>query len=160
MDAVIYESNTGFTRRYAQLLAQKLGIPCHCLKDAKKQAAKGADVIYLGWVFANQICGYKKAKKRWNVRAVAACGMNPESEKYTEILTETNKPECPLFYLQGGIDPTALKGLKRKLIKMVCENLVRENKPENAELIKIMTEGGDFVSEENLAGLIAFGLAQ
>lgn len=158
MDAVIYESNTGSTERYARLLAEKLGKPAYSAKEAASKLAKGAEVIYLGWVMANQICGLKKAVRRWNVKAAGAVGLYPMSETNTNILIAKNKPDFPLFYLRGGLDYSRLKGMKKKLIMMIRDNLIRENNPENAELIKVLTDGGDFVSEENLTALLAFGL--
>lgn len=158
MDAVIYESNTGSTERYARILAEKLGKPAYSAKEAAAKVAKGADIIYIGWVMANQICGLKKAVRRWNVKAAGAVGLYPMSETNTNILIAKNKPDFPLFYLRGGLDYSKLKGMKKKLILMIRDNLARENDPENAELIKVLTDGGDFVSEENLTALLAFGL--
>lgn len=42
-EAIVYTSNTGFTRRYAQLLADKTGLPAVSLDDsqAKKLSGKG-----------------------------------------------------------------------------------------------------------------------
>lgn len=158
MDAIIYESNTGFTERYARILAEKLGKPAYSAKEAASKLAKGAEVIYLGWVMANQVCGLKKAARRWNVKAAGAVGLNPFSEANNNILIEKNKPDFPLFYLQGGLDHSKLKGLKKKLILMIRDNLARENKPENSDVIKVLSDGGDFVSEENLTALLAFAL--
>lgn len=37
MKAVIYQSNAGSTQRYAEMLAEKLGVPSYSLKEAKKK---------------------------------------------------------------------------------------------------------------------------
>ena len=47
MKAIVYTSNTGHTRAYAELLACKTGLPVYALEDAAKQLEKGASVIYL-----------------------------------------------------------------------------------------------------------------
>lgn len=158
MDAIVYESNTGFTERYAQLLAEKLGKPAYSAKEAAARLEKGADIIYLGWVMANQVCGLKKAARKWNVKAAGAVGLYPMSEANTNVLIAKNKPDFPLFSLRGGLDYSKLKGMKKKLILMIRDNLVRENNPENEDFIKVLTNGGDFVSEENLTALLAFAL--
>ncbi len=158
MDAIIYESNSGFTERYARLLSEKLGKPAYSSREAASKLAKGAEVIYLGWVMANQVCGLKKAARRWNVKAAGAVGLYPVSETNNNVLIAKNKPEFPLFYLRGGLDYSKLKGMKKKLLLMIRDNLVRENNPENDELVKVLTDGGDFVSEENLTGILAFAL--
>ncbi len=158
MTAIIYESNTGFTERYAKILSDKTGVPAYALADAKKQVAKGEEVVFLGWVFANKIQGFDKARKLWNVAAAGAVGMNPRSEENTKIVREANKAECPLFYMWGGLDNSKLKGINKMMLGIVRDSLIKENKPEYADAIKVFKEGGDFVSEEYLEELIAFML--
>ena len=48
--AIIYTSNAGHTKRYAEMSAEKLGIPAYSLKEAKKQVRKKSDVIYMTWI--------------------------------------------------------------------------------------------------------------
>lgn len=158
MDAIVYESNTGFTERYARLLSEKLGKPAYTLKESAARLEKGSEVIYLGWVMANQVCGLKKAARRLNIKAAGAVGLFPNTEANTNILIAKNKPDFPLFYLRGGLDYSKLKGIKKKLLLMIRDNMVRENKPENSELVEVLTNGADFVTEENLTSLLAFAL--
>lgn len=158
MDAVVYESNTGFTERYAKLLSEKLGKPAYSAKEAAAVLEKGAEIIYLGWVMANQVCGLKKASRRWRVRAAGAVGLYPPSDTNSDILAAKNKPDFPLFYLRGGLDYSRLNGIKKKLLLMIRDNLARENDPKNAELVEVLTNGGDFVAEENLAALLTYAL--
>lgn len=159
MIPIIYESRTDHARRYAELLAKRLGGEAMSLKQAKKAVGRGSGVVFIGWVFANRIIGYSAARRRWDVKTVCAVGMFPECEANTAALTEKNKPDCPLFYLRGGIDPSRLTGLRRKLISLVREDLIREGKPENRALAELLATGADFVSEEALSQLAAFCLA-
>ncbi len=158
MKAIIYESNTGFTERYAKTLSEKTGVPAYTLKEAKKAVPKDSEVVFLGWVFANKIQGFDKAKKQWRVEALAAVGMNPLSDKNTEIVKDANKPECPMFYLPGGLNNDKLGGMHKMMLSMVRKSLEKENKPEYADVIKMFNEGGDFFSEEYLEGLLALML--
>lgn len=49
MDSIIYTSESGFTKKYAELLSQKLGLPAYELKAIRSAPAKdGDDVVYLG----------------------------------------------------------------------------------------------------------------
>lgn len=160
MEAVVYESNTGFTKRYAEILAEKFNIPAYSLKDALRNLTKGAEVVFLGWVYANEIVGFRKASKRFVVKAVCPVGVFPKNAEVIELIKEKNKPACPLFYLRGGLDRTKLKGLRKKLIDVICNELSRENKPEDAKMIDLLKNGGDFVSEENLTDIIAFMLME
>lgn len=158
MTAIVYESNTGFTERYARTLSEKTGVPAYTLKEAKKAVVKDSEVVFLGWVFANKIQGFDKAKKQWRVEALAAVGMNPLSDKNTEIVKEANKPDCPMFYLPGGLDNSKLGGMHKMMLSMVRKSLEKENKPEYADVIRMFNEGGDFFSEEYLEGLLALML--
>lgn len=160
MKAVIYESNTGHARRYAEMIAAKSGLACVPAREAYKTLDKGSEVLYVGWVMANEVVGYKKAAKRFAVKAVCAVGLFPAAPPVNELIEKRNKLTCPLFYLRGGISPDKLTGLKKKLIQFVRDDLARQGHPEDAEVIKVMTEGGDFVAEENLTGVLAFLLMQ
>jgi hypothetical protein len=47
--AIVYKTNTGFTQRYAQMLAQKLNVECLDLDSAKLKLNKGDAVLFMGW---------------------------------------------------------------------------------------------------------------
>ena len=75
MKAIIYTSNTGSTAEYAQLLGKGLNLPVHSLQQAKNKVLSGSEIIYLGWIMAGGIKGYKEAAKLYKVRAVCGIGM-------------------------------------------------------------------------------------
>ena len=54
---IVYESNTGFTARYAAMLSQKLGIPAAPLAQALKSLPAGTPVIHMGWLMASSVAG-------------------------------------------------------------------------------------------------------
>ena len=72
MKVIVYTSNTGHTAEYSKILGAKIGLPVYALKEAKKKLQKGTEIIYLGWLFANNIKGYKKATKRYKISAICA----------------------------------------------------------------------------------------
>ena len=63
MQAIVYTSNTGHTEKYARLLGEKTALPVYSLIDAKAILDKKSEIIYLGWLFANHVRGYKSASK-------------------------------------------------------------------------------------------------
>ena len=73
--AIIYTSNTGFTRKYAQLLALKTGLEAFELGKVPGKIAKGSPVIYMGWLKAGRLMGIDKAAKEYSLAAVCAVGM-------------------------------------------------------------------------------------
>ncbi len=156
MKAIIYESNTGNTRKYAEILGAKLEIPVYSFKEAKKKVPRNEEAVFLGWIFANKIQGLGKAKKLWKLKCAFGVGMNAKSEKYSQILKEANPVGSPLFYLRGGLDLSKLKWLQKKLLETIRADMEKQNKPGTEEMIAILRDGCDFVSEENLTEALAF----
>ncbi|MCI5668903.1 MAG: flavodoxin domain-containing protein [Oscillospiraceae bacterium] len=156
MKAIIYESNTGSAKRYAEMLSEKLGVPAYSLKEAQKALPKDEEAVFLGWVFANKIQGFSKAQKRWNLVCACAVGINPRTDKYIEILKESNPTDIPIFYLRGKLDLKKLKWLQRKLLETIRADLEKQNKPGTEEMISILKNGCDLVSEDMLKETIAY----
>ena len=61
IEAIVYTSNTGYTEEYARMLSKSTGLRALLLKDAVKALKRGTPVIYMGWLMAGIINGYKKA---------------------------------------------------------------------------------------------------
>ena len=70
VNAIVYTSQTGYTRQYALLLGEKTGLPVYSLDEAISRLPGRTPVIYLGWVHASHIKGYASAAKRFAVCAV------------------------------------------------------------------------------------------
>ncbi|MGN1299055.1 MAG: flavodoxin domain-containing protein [Candidatus Scatovivens sp.] len=154
--AIVYKSNTGHTRQYAKMLSEKLNIPCFTIEEAKNNLQKRDEIIYFGWVCATKICGLGKVKNRYTIKCYGAVGLFPIDENYIKNLKESNKLDKDLFYMQGGLDYTKLKGIKRKILQLVGNAMEKDNKPENQEMIKIFKNGANFISDKNLEPMIKF----
>lgn len=153
---IVFESNTGHTQTYANMLAKRLNIEAVSLENLKKEPKQEEDILFLGWVMANKIQGYVKVKKNAHLVGVVAVGMNFPSEENKKVLETTNLIEEPFFYLQGGVDFTKLKGIKKRLFNLVGKKIINENKPENQELISIFQKGGNFIKEENIEQIVKY----
>lgn len=150
MDAIVYTSNTGHTREYAQLLSGALRLPAY---ELGSEPAKGSTIIYLGWLKAGKIEGYKKASKKYNIAAVCAVGMYTTGTHTDEVRKGNSIPsQTPLFTLQGGIDLDALKGLHKFVINMLLKGLSdKKDKTEDDEqLLHLIESGGNYVCLDNL----------
>lgn len=75
MKAIVYTSNTGSAAQYAALLAKETALPVYALAEAVKKLPRGTEILYVGWLMAGTVKGYKKAAKRFAVQAVCAVGM-------------------------------------------------------------------------------------
>ena len=152
---IIYESKTGFTKRYAEMLAVKTGLRVYKAKDFKVN--KGEEIIFLGWMKVGKIQGLKKLRK-YNVVAVCGSGTGQTAEPNTETVIGKNMLEdLPFFYLRGGCFPLKeLKGMDKIMLSMFLKMLKsRKDKDEKLkESIDIIENGFDGVKEENLEPLL------
>ena len=158
--AIIYTSNTGFTKKYAELLGQKTGLPAYPLKDSAA-VEKGAEVIYLGWLRAGTVVGYKKAAAQFNTVAVCGVGMAATGSQ-TEDVRKTNSLDeaLPVFTLQGGFDVTKLRGIYKFMMTVMINTAGKAlaNKQDRTEqendMLDLLQHGGDRVSCENLTAVL------
>ncbi len=158
---IVYSSNTGHTAQYASLLSQELGIPAYELSKAPA-ATRGMDAVYLGWIMAGNVVGYHTAAARYNVRAVVASGMTPESDKQTGAVAEKVKAPLgvPVFYVQGGYDYSKLKGANKAIMTVVGKKILARfdgmpQEQKEADLVyRMITKGDTAVSAERLAPVV------
>lgn len=156
---IIYESDSGFTKRYAEMFAEKTGLECHSLYMARIKVKRESDVIYFGRVIQGEVDGLKKARKKYNVLAVCPVGLKMGTDAVKAEIAEQNKLEDTLpklFYLRGGFDPAQNKGLEKALIELIVGDL--ENRAEDLDAVEAqyladLKNGADYVKEENLAAL-------
>lgn len=159
--AVVYTSLSGFTRQYAELLANELSLPLYALEQAEKELPQGAEILFLGWVQAGQITGYKKAAKRFSVQAVAAVGMSYPVDTLAAVIAAQSKIEgIPVFYLQGGYAPEKLSGPRKLMMKAMAANLrsVLGKKEQldvaDSDMLDLAQNGGSRVDVAALAPLL------
>ena len=159
---IVYTSNTGYTEKYAKLLGEQLGLPAFSAEQADS-LPEGTEVLYLGWLMAGVVKGYKKAAQRFSVAAVCGVGMGPAGSQDSDVRKNNAIPqEVPVFTLQGGFDRTKLHGIYRfmmgVMIKVMGSSLrKKENRtPEEDAMLEMVTNGGDFVDVRQLDGVIAW----
>ncbi|MGN0716980.1 flavodoxin domain-containing protein [Treponema berlinense] len=161
MKAIIYTTNTGSAEQYAKMLAEQTGLSVFSMEEAKSEVEEGSEIIYLGWIMAAQVKGYKTAAKKYKIRAVCAVGMEKTGTRTEQIREKTFVPaEVPLFTLQGNFNVKKLHGFYRlmmsMMVKMVTKQLVAKTdrtQREN-EMLEIMLQGGENVRKENLAEVL------
>ena len=149
---IVYESKTGFTKKYADMLAAKTGIKAFRVKEFSK-ISKDEEIIFLGWMKVGKIQGLDKMRK-YHVKVVCGTGTGRTAEPSTETVITRNKIEnIPFFYLRGGCYPLkTLKGMDKIMLSMFVRMLKRrKDKDEKTdESIAIIENGFDGVKEENL----------
>lgn len=158
--SIVYTSNSGFTKKYAEMLGEELQIPVYEFKESKGKIQKDEEIIYMGWIMAGGIKYYEKASKKYKIKAVCSVGMSkPDEKQYRDLLEKYSMKE-KLFYLQGGFNKAKLKGIYKfmmnSLEKVIRPKLeAKENKtPDEIEMLEMMNTGKDCVKKENLNEII------
>lgn len=153
---IVYESKTGFTKRYADMLAAKTGMKVFRVKEISN-IYRSEEIIFLGWMKVGKIQGLDKLRK-YNVKVVCGTGTGRTAEPSTETVIARNKLEnIPFFYLRGGCYPLKkLKGMDKIMLSMFVKVLKsRKDKDERTdEAIDNIENGFDGVKEENLDSVL------
>lgn len=152
MKAIVYISNAGHTAEYAKILGEKTGLPVYTLNEAAKQISPKTEIIYLGWLFASFVKGYKKAAKKYKIAAVCAVGLCDTGTAIEEVRkANAISVTTPLFTMQGGIDKTKLRGINKFMINMLIKGLSTQKKrSENEErMLFLLTHEENYVCDEN-----------
>ncbi len=155
---IVYRSNTGFTREYAEMLAKAEKMKVLDLSEAEDKLPSGQEVFYMGPLMGGHISGVDKAVKKFAVKGVCGVGMSPAGPRTMESMTRANYvSDAPLFYLQGGWAPKKVGWLKRRMVNMVTRS-AREalrskggsRTPEEDRQLEVLLHGGSYVAFENL----------
>ena len=98
--AIIYKSKTGHTKKYAEMLGEKLNMPFYEIKEAEKELNRNDEIIYLGWVCATRIVGSNKVLKKYKVNCCGAVGAYPKTDENVQNIKNANNIKIPLFCCQ------------------------------------------------------------
>ena len=120
---IVYQSHTGFTKEYAQMLGKAEKMKTYTLAEAERQLLSDAQVFYMGPLTAGHIGGLDRSMKRWKIQGVCGVGMSQPGEGTMASLRRSNYVgDAPLFYLQGGWAPKKVGWLKRRMVNMVTRS--------------------------------------
>lgn len=158
---IVYRSNTGFTRQYAEMLGKAEKMKVFPLSEAERNVPAGEPVFYMGPLMAGHISGIDLAVKKFSVKGACGVGMSPASQQVLETLAKANYTNgAPIFYLQGGWAPKKVGWLKRRMVGMATKSM-RESlrdkgssrSPEEDRYLDFLLHGGSFVAFENLESI-------
>ncbi len=159
MATIIYQTNTGSTKKYAEMLSEKLSLPVYPLSEAEK-VNPDEEIIFFGWVMAGDIQGLSQARAKFSrIRCICAVGIT-DSEKNTAEVKEKNSVTEPFFTLPGDFHIDRLKGMYKMMMSMMIKMLKSKlkDKPaaESEKIMTIFENGVDQISEDKLIEVIAF----
>lgn len=166
---ILYKSVTGFTKEYAEWIAQETGAALMDLKQAEKEPLSGFDtIVFGGRLHAGTIDGLKKAKRLfWQSGAARfflfATGAMPKEatdiieEMWRNNLSPTELSEFPHFYMQGGLRYEKMP-LSDRLMMKAFRFMMQKKKNKNEadrQMAQAIAGSYDISSKEHIAPLIA-----
>lgn len=153
---VIYTSQTGFTKRYAEWIAEKIGAECCELGEAKKKSMDSYDVIiYGGWACAggiSKLSWFKGNISKWDGKKLIVFCVggspleNPEIEPaLKKNFSEDEWSKVKVFYCPGGFNYEKMSAASKMMMKMFIKALkAKKDKTEEDELmIKMISSSYD-----------------
>lgn len=158
MMVIVYRSNTGFTKEYAEMLGKAEKMKVCPLAEAQGKVGPGESVFFMGPLMAGHISGIDQAMKKFAVKGVCGVGMSPASQRTMDSMARANYVAgAPLFYLQGGWAPEKVGWVKRRMVgvatKSIREGLQSKGSrrsPEEDQQLNFLIHGGSYVAYENL----------
>ncbi len=150
---VIYSSQTGFTKRYAEWLAEDLSGSLMTFEKAKQQSTDYFEsfeaIIYGGWAMAGKIVNsqwFLENAENWKgKRLILFCvGASPTDHPdlqmtMDQILSAEEKEYIRLFYCPGGLDYSKMSIANKMMMKIFAAMLKKDKDP-------IKREQGEYVS--------------
>lgn len=166
--AIVYCSQTGFTKKYAGWLAEDLR--CQAVPYANRSSValdKIDMLVFCSWFHAASIKDTKWLKRAMREHpdlcvVVLATGATPMpnnaeeaaivEEAFRRMFPETEYPDLPHFYCHGGFDYDRLGTADKIAMRMFFKANAKaaESDPKAAEMLRIMKEGFDGTNREYL----------
>ena len=132
---VIYNSQTGFTKRYAEWISESLECECVELKKADKlNFEQFGTIIFGGWACAgtvSKIKWFKTNMPKWNDKRLAVYCVggspieNPEvAVAMNNCLSEEEHKKAKIFYCPGGFNYEKMSAPFRLMMKMFASAIL------------------------------------
>jgi len=164
IEAIVYESNAGHTKKYAEMLSEKTGLKAYTIKEAKKNVKKKSDIIFMSWVKNGKIQNLNKARKMFNLKAICAVGMSAYSKQAVASLQDKNKINAlkeKIFYMQGGFEMDKLKGGNKFIMNALLKSLekvseARKLPPDQSEMLRMLKNPSNNVRANNIREIYSY----
>ena len=172
---VIYNSKTGFTEKYARMIAEKTGCECVPLKKAGKMNLYEFDSI----VFGSWVMGGIVTKLGWLLKRLSrlssggkkifayAVGMLPAGDRTAQKVWEQNLSESErslvrTYYFEGGLNYEKMNGFTRFFMKKLGESMAPKQKPTEVEkiVVELFGKSHDNTDERYIQDLVRELLCQ
>ena len=136
---VIYNSQSGFTKRYAEWISQACGCECAEFKQGIKKDLSGYDtIVFGGWCMAGGITKLSWLKKHLSALSAAgkkiivyAVGASPAESPEVSVAMSRNFSgsqwsAVKTFYGPGGLNYDKMKPFSKFMLKMFAKSLAKK----------------------------------
>lgn len=161
---VVYNSRTGFTKKYAEWIAAELECDTITYKDYIKHPVDCEILIYGSSVMGGLIKGLKKIRKvrHYKHMIVFATGLTPpEAKEITEQIKRNNfmpeeQEQIPFFYFQGGLSFDELGFISRNVLKRIGSMLSKKKDKTQDDILmaEMLKQSADYTDQEYMKPLI------
>ena len=139
---ILYGSQYGSARRYAEKLSEQTGIPAVSYKDAPDLSGMKT-IVYLGSLYAGGVLGLMKTLRGFSLRdgqklLLVTVGLaDPNDQENRDNIRATLQKQLPaglldrakVYHLRGGVDYQKLSFGHRTVMKLLYQSL-RKTPPE------------------------------
>lgn len=166
---VIYNSQTGFTKRYAEWIAEATGADCFALSAAKKKDLTAYEaIVFGGWACAgsiSKISWFKGNIDKWkDKRLIAFCvGGSPiDSPEIATALkrnfSESEQKKVKTFYCPGGFNYEKMSTPSKLMMKMFIKTLKakKDKTQEEEEMIKMISSSYDISDRKYIEPILKY----
>ncbi len=164
---IIYNSQTGFTKQYAEWLAEDL--QCRLVPYSQKEEIDFSQydaMVFGSWCHAGMIKKIKWFRKnlpalKGKKKAVFVVGANPMGNQEIEASLKGNFSEeekVEVFYLQGGLRYEKMGASSRMMMKMFSSMVAKKkNKsPEEEQMARMIGQSYDISDRRFLRPVAAY----
>ena len=163
---IVYTSQTGFTKKYAEWIAKEFQGELITLKEAKKKSdnyfASFDVIIYGDWIMAGTIINAKWFTDRiqsWKGKQLALFGVGASpatdqkdiEEIFHHALTDEQLGSVHSFYFQGGVNYDHMPLLSKLLLKAMVSSLSKKE----GSMLEILSENKDCSDKAFIEPMIA-----
>lgn len=166
---VIYNSQTGFTKRYAEWIAEAVGADCIELSDAGKRNLSAYEaIVFGGWACAggiSKIGWFKKNMDKWaDKKLIAFCVggspiENPEIDTALKRnFSESEQKKVKTFYCPGGFNYEKMSAPSKLMMKMFIKALkAKKDKTEAEEnMAKMISSSYDISDKKYIEPILQY----
>lgn len=164
---VIYNSQTGFTKRYAQWIAEAAKADCLELSEAKKKDLSSYEaIVFGGWACAGSVSKLKWFKDnmdKWaGKKLIAFCVgaspvENPEIKQFLkQNFTEAERKRVSVFYCPGGFHYEKMSAPSKLAMKIFIKTLKakKEKTEKDEEMIKMISSSYDISDQKYIEPIL------